>query len=155
MGVVWAFAVHTPKHGVFAWSAAYSPGSGVTGVITCRVWGGAPPARGWIGAFGIVVSVAVAVGKLGVRVETQSALGSIGGRGGSQAFPDIVRGPGTSNGDHNCGGRFSSSSVVGSKPSGLAGEGQSSVESASAKKSSCTPFLPAHPVRRTFQALIT
>ena len=27
--------------------------------------------------------------------------------------------------------------------------------STSAKKSSCTPFLPAHPVRRTFQALIT
>jgi len=129
VGVVWAFAVHTPKHGVVAWSAAYSTGSGGTGVITCRVWGGAPPARGWIGAFVIVVSVAVAVGTLGVRVETQSALASIGGREGSQAFPDIVRGPGTSNGDHDCGGGFSSSSVVGSQPSGLSGEGQSSVES--------------------------
>jgi len=54
---------------------------------------------------------------------------SIGGREGSQAFPDIVRGPGTSNGDHGRGGGFSSSSVVGSKPPGLTGEGQSSVES--------------------------
>jgi len=88
VGVVWAFAVHTPKHGVVAWLAAYSTGSGGTGVITRRVWGGAPPARGWIGALVIVVSVAVAVGTLGVRVETQSALGSIGGREGSQAFPD-------------------------------------------------------------------
>jgi len=79
VGFVWAFAVHTPKHGVVAWSAAYSTGGGGTGVITCRVWRGAPPARGWIGAFVIVVSVAVAVGTLGVRVETQSALGPIGG----------------------------------------------------------------------------
>jgi len=129
VGVVWAFAVHTPKHGVVAWSAAYSTGSGGTGVVTCRVWGGAPPAFGWIGALVIVMSVAVAVGTLGVRVETQSAFGSIGGREGSHAFPDIVRGPGASNGDHNCGGGFSSSSVVSSKPSGLTGEGQSSVES--------------------------
>ena len=129
MGVVWAFAVHTPKHGVVAGSAAYSTGSGGTGVITCRVWGCAPPACGWIGTLVIVVSVAVAVGTLGVRVEMQSALGSICGRDGNQAFPDIVRAPGTSNGDHVCGGRFSSSCVVGSKPSGLTGEGQSSVES--------------------------
>jgi len=129
VGVVWAFAVHTPKHGVVAWSAAYTTGSGGTGVITCRVWRGTSPARGWIGAFVIVVSVAMAVGTLSMRVETQSALGSIGGREGSQAFPDIVRGPGTCNGDHDCGGGFSSSSVVGSKPSGLTGEGHSSVES--------------------------
>jgi len=129
VGVVWAFAVHTPKHGVVAWSAAYTTGSGGTGVITCGVWRGTTPARGWIGALVIVVSVAVAVGTLGVRVETQSALGSIGGREGSQAFPDIVRGPGTRNGDHDRGGGFSSSSVVGSKPPGLTGEGQSSVES--------------------------
>jgi len=104
MGVVWALAVHTPKHGVVAWSAAYSTGSGRTGVITCRVWGGTLPARGWIGALVIMVPVAMAVGALGMRVETQSALGSIGGQEGSQAFPDIVRGPGTSNGDHDCGG---------------------------------------------------
>ena len=131
MGVVWAFAVHTPKHGVVAWSAAYSTGSGRTGVITCRVWGGTPPAGGRIGALVIMVSVAMAVGTLGMRVETQSALGSqaIGGREGSQAFPDIVRGPGTSNGDYDRGGGFSSSSVVGSEPPGLTGEGQSSVES--------------------------
>jgi len=128
VGVVWAFAVHTPKHGVVAWSATYSTGSGGTGVITCRVWGGAPPARGSIGALVIVVSVAVAVGTLGVRVETQSALGFMGGREGSQAFSDIVRGSGTSNGDPDCGGGFSSSSVIGSKPPGLTGEGQSSVE---------------------------
>jgi len=114
---------------VVAWSAAYSTGSGGTGVITCGVWGGAPPARGWIGALVIVVSVAVAVGALGMRGETQLALGSIDGREGSQAFPDIVRGPGASNADHDCGGRFSSSSVVGSKPSGLTSEGQSNVES--------------------------
>jgi len=130
VGVVWALAVHTPKHGVVAWSAAYSTGSGGTGVITCRVWGGEPPAPGWIGALVIKVSVAMAVGTLGMRVETQSALSSIGGRKGSQAFPDIVRGPGTSNGDHDCGGGFSSSRVVGGKPPGLTGEGQSSVESA-------------------------
>jgi len=43
-------------------------------------------------------------------------------------FPDVVRDPGTGNGDHNCGGGFSSSSVVGSEPPGLTGEGQSSVE---------------------------
>jgi len=129
VGLVWAFAVHTPKHGVVAWSAAYTTGSSGTGVITCRVWRGTPPARGWIGALVIVVSVAMAVGTLSMRVETQSALGSIGGREGSQAFPDIVRGPGTRNGDHDGGAGFSSPSVVGSKPSGLTGEGQSSVES--------------------------
>jgi len=84
---------------------------------------------GWIGALVIMVSVAMAVGTLGMRVEAQSALGSIGGREGSQAFPDIVRGPGTSNGDHDGGGGFSSSSVVSSKPPGLTGEGQSCVES--------------------------
>ena len=46
-------------------------------------------------------------------------------------FPDIDRSPGTSNGDHDCGGRFASSSVVGSEPSELTSEGQStgSVES--------------------------
>ena len=129
MGIVWALAVHTSKHGVVARSAAYSTGSGGTGVITCRVWGGTPPAGGWIGALVIMVSVAMAVGTLGMRVETQSALGSIGGREGSQAFTDIVRRPGTSNCDHDCGGGFSSSSVVGSKPPGLTGEGQPSVES--------------------------
>ena len=90
MDVVWAFAVHTPKHGVVAWSAAYSTGSGGTGVITCRVWGGAPPARGWIDALVIVVSVAVAVGTLGGRVETQSALGSIGGREGCYGVANTV-----------------------------------------------------------------
>jgi len=119
VGVVWAFAVHTPKYGVVAWSAAYTTCSSGTGVITCRMWGGTPPARGWIGAFVIVVSVAMAVGTLGMRVETQSALGSIGGRKGSQAFSDIVRGPGTRNGDHDCGGGFSSSTVISSKLSGL------------------------------------
>ena len=79
MGVVWAWAVHTPKHGVVAWSATYTTGSGGTGVITCRVWRGTPLARGWIGALVIVVSVAMAVGTLSMRVETQSALSSIGG----------------------------------------------------------------------------
>ena len=62
-----------------AWSAAYSTGSGGTGVITCRVWGGTPPACGWIGALVVMVSVAMAVGTLGMRVETQPAFGSIGG----------------------------------------------------------------------------
>jgi len=76
-----------------------------------------------------MVSVAMTVGTLGMGVEMQSALSSIGGREGGQAFPDIVRSPGASNGDHDCGGRFASSSVVGSDPSGLTGEGQSSVES--------------------------
>jgi len=125
VGVVWALAVHTPKYGMVARLAAYSTGSGGTGVIT---WGGTPPASGWIGAFVVTVSVAMPVGTLGMRVETQSALGSIGGQEGSQAFPDIVRSPGTSNGDNDCEGGFCSSSVIGSKPSGLSGEGQSSVE---------------------------
>jgi len=129
MGVVWALAVYTSKHGMVAWSAAYSTGSGRTGMITCRVWGATPTACGWIGALVVMVSVAMAVGIFGMRVETQSAFGFIGRRESSQAFSDIVRSPGTSNGDHDCGGGFSSSSVVGSKPSGLTGEGQSSVES--------------------------
>jgi len=57
------------------------------------------------------------VGTLGMGVETQLGLSSIGGREGGQAFPEIVRSPGASNGDHACGGRFASSSVVGSEPS--------------------------------------
>ena len=128
MGVVWALAVHTPKHGMVAWPAAYSTGSGGTGMITCRVWGGTRPACCWVGAFVVVVSVAMTVGTLGIRVEAQSALRPIGGRQGSQASPNIVRSPGTSNGGHDCGGGFSSSCVVCSEPSGLTGEGQSSVE---------------------------
>jgi len=112
-----------------AWSAVYSTGSGGTGVITCWVSGGRPPARGWIGALVVMVSIAMTVGTLGMRVEMQAALSSIGGREGGHAFSDIVRSPGTSNGDHDCEGRLASSRVVGSKPSGLTGEGQSSVES--------------------------
>jgi len=129
MGIVRALAVHTPKHGMVAWSAAYTTGSSGTGMITRRVWGGTPPACRRVGALVVVMSVAMTVGTLGMRVETQSALRSIGGREGGQAFPNIVRSPGTSNGDHDCGGGFSSSCVVGSEPSGLTGEGQTSVES--------------------------
>jgi len=108
---------------------AYSTGSGGTGVIAYRVWGGTPPARCRVGALVVVVSVAMTVGTLSMRVETQSALRCISGREGGQAFRELVRRPGTSNGDHDCGGGFSSSCIVGSEPSGLTGEGQSSVES--------------------------
>jgi len=41
-GIVWALAVHTPKYGVAAGSAAYATGSSGTGVVSCGMWGGAP-----------------------------------------------------------------------------------------------------------------
>ena len=53
-----------------------------------------------------MVSIAMTVETLGMRVETQAALSSIGGREGGQAFSNIVRSTGTSNGDHDCGGGF-------------------------------------------------
>ena len=77
-GVVWALAVHTPKYGMVAGSAAYTTSSSGTGVVSCGMWRGTPSARGRVGALVIVMSIAMAFGTLSVGVETQAALSSIG-----------------------------------------------------------------------------
>jgi len=91
---VWAFAVHTPKHGVVAGSAAYSTGSGGTGVITCRVWGCAPPACGWIGTLVIVVSVEFVTGGGGAGFHSPGPALTTGRGGyfGGDPRPAPVRG---------------------------------------------------------------
>ena len=78
VGVVRALAVHTPKNGMAAVSAAYTTGSSGTGVISCRMWEGTPSAGNRVGASVTVVSIGLAFGALGVGVEAQAALGSIG-----------------------------------------------------------------------------
>jgi len=78
VGVVQALAVHTPKYGVAAGSAAYTTGSSGTGVIHCRMWGGTLSAGNRVGASVTVVSIALAFGTLGVGVEAQAALGPVG-----------------------------------------------------------------------------
>ena len=44
------------------------------------------------------------------------------------AFPNVVRCPGACYADHNCSSGFASPSVVSGEPSGLASQGQSSIE---------------------------
>jgi len=74
--VVWASAVHTPKYGMVAWSAAYPTASSGTGVVSCGMWGGTPAAWNRVGALVTVVSIALPFGTLGVGVEPHAALGS-------------------------------------------------------------------------------
>jgi len=77
MGVVWALAIHTPEYGMVPGTAPDTTGSSGAGMAPSRVWGSTPPARSRVGAFVVMVSIAVAVGTLGVGIETQPAFSPI------------------------------------------------------------------------------